>query len=171
MWRPSPLSSADYFAPSLGLIFGHIPILSVSIAQFWRSRGTMTKDPQPAPSYTKTFVMTDTNLTVLLYNFDIGAARLKPAHELYLTTNLPQYLSADTTVTIVGVASPSGPDSFNFDLSRWRAETVQAYVQAFETPGYFLQAAHLEVGEAAARIAGLKDGTEDGRWRGVLLAL
>ena len=130
----------------------------------------MGKDPQPT-SFTKTYVATDTNLTVLLYNFDIGAARLKPAHEQYLKTNLPPYLAPDTTATIVGLASPSGPDSFNFALSRWRAEAVQAFIQAFDTPGYFLNAGHIEVGEAAARIAGLKDGAEDGRWRGVLLAV
>jgi hypothetical protein len=129
----------------------------------------MGDDPQAEPHYTKTYVATDSDLTVLLYNFDVGAARLKPAHQQYLKTNLPQYLSLETTATIVGLASPTGPDGFNFDLSRWRAEAVQAFIQSFDTPGYFLPVTSLHVGEEAARIAGLKDGAEDGRWRGVLL--
>ena len=77
----------------------------------------MGDDPQAEPHYTKTYVATDSDLTVLLYNSDVGAARLKPAHQQYLKTNLPQYLSLETTATIVGLASPTGTRTLTISTS------------------------------------------------------
>lgn len=124
-----------------------------------------------APSYTKTYQVTDSQLTVLLYNFDVGSAVLKPAHIQYLASNVPPLLlSNDVKAVVVGLASPSGPDAFNLTLSKSRADSVASFIKGLN-PTNSLASLEIKLGEAAAQLAGLKDGSEDGRWRGVLLTI
>src|SRR5467141_3260878 len=65
---------------------------------------------------------------LLLFNFDIGSSKLKPAHERFLNQGILTILEAngEHKVGLVGRASRSGPDSFDLKLSRQRAEAVAA---------------------------------------------
>jgi outer membrane protein OmpA-like peptidoglycan-associated protein len=64
----------------------------------------------------------------LLFNFDIGSSKLKPAHERFLNQGILTILEAngEHKVGLVGRASRSGPDSLDLKLSRQRAEAVAA---------------------------------------------
>jgi len=66
----------------------------------------------------------------LLYNFDIGSAALKNAHEQFLKRGILAILTnnEDHKVSVVGRASRSGPDSLNDKLSRQRAEAVASFL-------------------------------------------
>jgi hypothetical protein len=121
--------------------------------------------------YTKTFVATDYQLTVLLYNFDVASSALKPEHIEYLKTNVGPRLSDDLELLCVGLASPSGPDALNMTLSKMRAETVFMAIEKLNHQRFEFGSSEIGFGEAAARLAGLQDGSEDGYWRGVLLSV
>jgi hypothetical protein len=66
----------------------------------------------------------------LLFNFNIGSPKLKPAHERFLREGILVILEAndDHTVRLVGRASRSGPDSFDLKLSHQRAEAVASFL-------------------------------------------
>jgi ribosomal protein L35AE/L33A len=52
-----------------------------------------------------------------------------------------------------------------------RAETVFMAIENLNHGKFEFASTETGVGEAAARLAGLKDGSEEGRWRGVLLSV
>ncbi|MGH2362903.1 MAG: hypothetical protein ACRDGM_20435 [bacterium] len=110
------------------------------------------------------------HLAALLYDFDIGSPILKPRHRDWLNTNVPSSLTADSSVLIVGLASRTGSDAFNLSLSKLRALSVENLIQGLAAAkARPLVDLSVALGEEAARIAGLKDGVEDERWRGVFL--
>src|SRR4029079_19031316 len=121
-------------------------------------------------TYTKTFVATDSELTVLFYNFDVNSAVLKPAHLQYLTTTVTTYLSKNLVATVIGLTSRTGSDAYNMGLSKLRAEAVSRAIKGLDA-SFSVIAGEGAVGEEAARIAGVPDSTEDGWWRGVLILL
>lgn len=113
------------------------------------------------------------NLVALLYNFDVDSSTLKPEHRDWLAKTLPPYFSSDEHHgTIIGLASRTGRNQHNMRLSHSRARAVEAAVIQLDPrrpriPTYVKAG----VGEEMARVAGQKDHTEDGRWRGVLLKI
>lgn len=66
----------------------------------------------------------------LLYNFDIGSARLKPEHQAFLQDPVMRILrNTGNQVRIIGRASHSGPERRNLDLSRQRADAVWQFLR------------------------------------------
>jgi len=124
--------------------------------------------PAPMSTHTKTFSATDSYLSVLMYNFDIGSAVLKPEHLHYIETTVYPYLSKKLPATIVGLASRTGPDAFNMTLSKARADNVVQAIQAHD-PSFPSPA--IQFGEELARLLGVPDNAEDDWWRSVLIIL
>jgi hypothetical protein len=118
----------------------------------------------------KITVFTTKPLAALLYNFDIAGAAVKPQHSNWLKTIAPVYLNPKARVYIAGLASRTGSDSFNFSLSQARAKNVENILQ--EVAGVAkrpLMDLRIALGEEVARLAGMADGIEDERYRGVYL--
>jgi hypothetical protein len=124
-------------------------------------------------------------LAALLYDFGVGSTVLKPEHQDWLDTNVPPFLVRTTSgkgeglyrIFLIGLASPTGPDGLNRSLSKLRATNVEDRVKKIEllrTAGrgaarLLESSVKIAHGAEAARIAGLKSGVEDGKWRGVFL--
>jgi hypothetical protein len=111
---------------------------------------------------------TPSNLMALLYNFDIDSATLKVEHNQWLEKNVKQFRTRNMIALIVGLASRTGPNQWNMDLSRRRAFNVSSRIYLFD-PASLLTETKVAFGEEAARIAGLKDRVEDERWRAVFI--
>jgi hypothetical protein len=120
--------------------------------------------------YTKTFVAEDWQLTVLLYNFDVGSAALKPEHVQYLEANARPFLKRGFTSTIIGLASRTGPDGYNMTLSKSRAAKVADALQKLDF-SRLLEDIQIGAGEDAAALFGAPDKVEADQWRGVLLSI
>ena len=120
--------------------------------------------------YTKTFVAEDWQLTVLLYNFDVGESVLKPEHQQYLESNARPFLKRGFTSTIVGLASRTGPDAYNMTLSKARAAKVADALQKLDF-SRLLESVQIGAGEEAAALLGDADKTESDQFRGVLLSI
>jgi hypothetical protein len=65
----------------------------------------------------------------LLSNFDIGCATLKTGHKKFLLAVVEILSSDGSQVELVGRASRSGPERFNLQLSRKRAEAVASFLR------------------------------------------
>jgi len=136
----------------------------------------------------------------LLYAFDVGSPVLKPQHSDWLIKNMPPYLTpvfkpqhSDWVnknripyltpylgIFIIGLASRTGSDGFNMDLSWSRVRNVEGALQDLaraQGDSWWRAAARsvgdlrVALGEEAARIAGIADGVEDERYRGVLIGV
>jgi hypothetical protein len=108
-------------------------------------------------------------VTAVLYNFDIAKHELKPEHADWLRRNVVPLLRAGGSMVILGLASPSGPEGFNEPLSQRRIDAVVAFLRK-ESPNNFKIAFDLAAGEKWARALGVRDGTEDEKWRSVVLS-
>ena len=104
----------------------------------------------------------------LLYNFDIEGEALKPAHQLWLDQNIvPLIPNLFVTFGLRGLASRSGNASYNEQLSVKRAASVRNYLLSKgASAGRFNSSA---AGEDDAAAAGQADGTEDEKFRGVVV--
>jgi hypothetical protein len=120
--------------------------------------------------YTKTLDAEDWQLMALLYNFDMASPELKQPHKDYLDFNVKRYLKKGFSATIVGLASPTGPDAFNKTLSQARAQEVAKAVRQIDSNGV-LGTFEFAGGETLARLRGLPNGAESDAWRGVFLWL
>jgi hypothetical protein len=70
-----------------------------------------------------------------------------------------------SAITVIGYASPTAGDAYNFALSMERVKnTIAAIDEIIDPPGIAMPIA---VGESAARVAGIPDGTEAAEWRKV----
>jgi hypothetical protein len=107
---------------------------------------------------------------VLLYDFDVDSAALRPFHRHWLDRDGRRMRTAKMTAHLVGFTSTTGSESHNMGLSLRRVEAVRRHIENL-APGLPFSAATFWNGETAARIAGLPDGHEDERWRGVLVML
>jgi hypothetical protein len=105
----------------------------------------------------------------LVFEFDIGMAELKAAHRSWLDANVLAMLNARGSILVIGMASRSGREADNLTLSKRRAEAVVNYLRG-NTKTNFNVAVQLAVGEQAAKLAGISDGVESERWRGVVIA-
>jgi outer membrane protein OmpA-like peptidoglycan-associated protein len=105
-----------------------------------------------------------------LFNFDIDGDTLKPEHERWLTENVVPLLSVPgASVRLRGVASRSGAASHNQALSQRRVDKVLAFLQR---NGLVLaQFVREAAGEGDAAAAGQVDGTEDERFRAVIVTV
>jgi hypothetical protein len=106
----------------------------------------------------------------LLYNFDIAKHQLKPEHEEWLKHNAAGYLKRGGSLYIIGLASRTDTKDFNKQLSQRRLESAVSFLRK-ESPNNFKISFHLAMGEDAAELAGVRDGSEDEKWRGVLAAV
>jgi hypothetical protein len=105
-----------------------------------------------------------------LFNFDIDDASLKPEHQRWLEDNLVPLLSfPGATVALRGLASRSGASDYNKKLSDRRVETVGKFLQA--KGARLTQLAATSTGEDEAAAFGQADGTEDARFRAVVVEL
>jgi hypothetical protein len=122
------------------------------------------------PGQIREIVKTKWQLTALLHDFEVNSSTLKPEHVKWLGSNLGSYLSNNMVVLAIGLASRTGPDKLNFNLSEARAYNVVGLLSRLN--GWRRQAiTKLAAGEEAARLIGVRDDTEDGRWRGVFLSV
>ncbi|MGA2779344.1 MAG: hypothetical protein ABSF94_17450 [Steroidobacteraceae bacterium] len=134
----------------------------------------------------KVRVVSTTPPTALLYAFDVGSAVLKPEHSLWLNKNMPPYLTPRRSwepraqLFLIGLASRTGPEEFNMSLSMSRAQNVEKALQDvarangvdwFRAAARCLIDRRVAMGEEAARLAGMPDGVEDERYRGVLVGV
>ena len=117
------------------------------------------------------------SLQVLLFNFDVNVHLLKTEHKAWINENVGvggmvfkgQPASIGTTqLLICGLASRTGTNALNWKLAKNRAFSVAAAIGARNVQG-LKPVLQFGVGEEAARLAGLKDGVEDEKWRGVML--
>jgi hypothetical protein len=109
-------------------------------------------------------------LAGLLFNFDVEGDAVKPEHERWLEANAIPLLSCEQAVgNLKGMASRSGTDAYNLQLSQRRVENVKKLLAAKGTSPAKLSA--LWVGEEAAALAGTADGTEDELARSVSITV
>jgi len=105
-----------------------------------------------------------------LFNFDIDDATLKAEHQRWLDENLVPLLGQrGVTVALRGTASRSGNAAYNQQLSNRRVEAVRNYLLSKGATVTQLVASAGGEGDAAA--AGQADGTEDARFRAVVVEL
>jgi hypothetical protein len=134
------------------------------------------------PGKFQILLYSESDLQVLLYNFDVNSAELKPQHRAWIGREIAVHPPARPGLTmapqrtremewlIVGLASRSGSDTLNWNLAKRRAAVVSDAIWLLN-PGLLPVETKFGVGEEAARLAGLKDGLEDERWRSVFLRL
>lgn len=109
-------------------------------------------------------------LTALLYDFDVNFAHLKPEHVFWIRWMVMPYRTRTMKALIVGLTSRTGSEALNLRLSKRRADNVSSQLYLLD-PAHLVTETKVAHGEDAAGIAGLRDGVEDGRWRGVFLNL
>jgi hypothetical protein len=107
-----------------------------------------------------------------LFNFDISQDWLKPEHKTWLSQNVVDRLRRGGSLWIMGLTSTTGAESFNHPLSQKRAKSVVTFLQTALSKDFPVKVeVQLGMGEIPARIAGLRDNTEDANWRAVLLSV
>lgn len=111
--------------------------------------------------------MPNEQLVLLLSNFDVAKARLKPGHEMALLGIMRPVLSAGGSCTIFGMASRSGSANTNNTLSQRRAEAVKSALARQISPLRALSVTGQ--GESLAAQSGHADGSEDAQMRGVIV--
>jgi hypothetical protein len=107
----------------------------------------------------------------LLYNFDIDDETLKQHHVSFLERQVIPTLAAGGNVVVTGMCSRSGSIAHNLKLSRQRAKQVVDFLGRRTNIGRVSSSevtfASQGVGEGAAAVAGLKDGSEEETYRAV----
>src|SRR5262245_14067453 len=110
------------------------------------------------------------SIRALLFNFDIDDATVKPEHQQWLEQNLVPLLAIrGARLGLRGTASRTGTDVYNQRLSERRVTAVLDFLLA--RGAQRSQIDPTAVGEDDARRAGERDGTEDSRFRAVVVAL
>ena len=104
-----------------------------------------------------------------LHHFLVGDATLANQHREWLTRKLVPLLKNRWSVSIIGQASRTGSAEANHRLSERRANAVRLYLE--QQCGKCFEFAYFGgMGELSAMLAGERDGTEDGRFRSVVIA-
>src|SRR5581483_2158680 len=107
-------------------------------------------------------------LKALLFNFDIAGSQIKPEHKDWLDRNVkPLVKRPGAEIGVRGLASRSGSDQFNKTLSEQRVQSIKNVLLGYGAK--VRQIAQSAGGETDAMLTGVPDGTEDERWRAVLL--
>jgi hypothetical protein len=119
-------------------------------------------------------------LVANLFNFDINGDRPQPDHDLWLGKVAAKLLAhfPDGGARLVGLASRSGPDAYNMALSLRRAKSVETSLSLWlilqdltNPPSPPARVSVGAQGEHFAAALGVADGTEDARWRSVLVTI
>jgi hypothetical protein len=119
-------------------------------------------------------------LVANLFNFEINGDRTKPDHDLWLGSVATPLLAdnPDAGARLIGLASRSGPDAYNMRLSLRRAKNVETSLSLFlilhdltNPPSPPPRVSVGAQGEHFAASLGVADGTEDARWRSVLVTI
>jgi len=117
------------------------------------------------------YLKTKDHVAALLHNFDVNSSQLKVEHSNWLKTVAKPYLAmSSATSWVVGLASTTGTFSWNQMLAQARATSARKVMTGL-SPLCRVSDAEVAAGEAAARILGVADGVEDGRWRAVYVAI
>jgi hypothetical protein len=110
-----------------------------------------------------------------LFNFEKNSAVLKNEHRQFLDDNIVPAVAGGGSIKLLGLASTTGTDSLNKQLSGQRVSSVEDHVRT-RTNGVVKIARRVEMGETMAKAffaAGLKGGTQDNVeaeiWRGVVI--
>jgi len=154
---------------------------SVGIRPVHVNDGTSVRSASPKPLPTgsrlhriQTGPGRSENLTnptrLLLYNFDVDDSYLKIDHQKALEASVVPILRKGGSLSIVGLASRSGSFRHNDYLSVERAEGVRTFLQKC-VPNGFAVREFKGFGERKAQLDGQRDGTEDERYRCVILFL
>jgi hypothetical protein len=106
--------------------------------------------------------------SLLLYNFNINGDQLKAEHEAFLRKEVVPILQRGGSISLVGLASRSGSDSHNLALSEKRAHNTLAFLRKV-VPGKFAAREVTGFGESKAKQEGYRDGSEDERFRSVIV--
>jgi hypothetical protein len=124
-------------------------------------------------------------LVANLWNFAINHAEIQPDHFLWLGAVAAKRLIASETAgaRMIGLASPTGSDDYNLQLGLRRAQSAEASLALFligndlvHPPSTPQLAATPRItvgsqGDAFAENHGAQIGTEDARWRSVLITI
>lgn len=108
------------------------------------------------------------NSRILLYNFGIDQCHLKPEHRTFLMSSVAPALRTGGSISIVGLASRSGTFKHNDRLSLQRADSVRTFLQ-HSVKNAFPIREFKAFGERKAKLDGMRDGSENERYRSVLL--
>lgn len=122
------------------------------------------------PGRVATYMYTDWQLTAHLYEYDVDSADPKPEHKAWLKENAAKHRKRGMTAVIFGLASRTGTREHNIKLSKARAKGISDELQRLDWSSMVISTEFF-LGEEVGRILGLKDGIEDGRWRGVFIDL
>jgi len=106
--------------------------------------------------------------SLLLFNFDLDSDALKHEHRIGLLDGVVPQLRAGGSLSVVGLASRSGARAHNRALSGGRAERVLAFLR-HEVPNGFAAKQVVGFGELKAAEEGQPNGTEDPRFRSVIV--
>ena len=104
-----------------------------------------------------------------LFNFEVGKFAIKPEHSNWLMSVVVPKLRDGGSLTIIGLASRTGSDDFNMQLSQNRLRAVIDLLRK-QVPD-FKVALEVAKGERAAMYAGETDGVENESWRGVIISV
>jgi hypothetical protein len=104
-----------------------------------------------------------------LHDFLIGNATLAVQHQVWLAQRLvPLLKRGGWSISVIGQASRTGSEAANQGLSEQRADAVRLFLE--QQCGKCFQFAYFGgMGERSAMLAGERDGTEDGRFRSVVI--
>ncbi|MGJ4944282.1 hypothetical protein ACQR1W_27195 [Bradyrhizobium sp. HKCCYLS1011] len=105
-----------------------------------------------------------------LFNFEVGKFAIKPEHSNWLMSVVAPKLRDGGSLTIIGLASRTGSDDFNMQLSQNRLRAVIDFLRR-QVPNNFKIALEVAKGERAAMYAGEKDGVENESWRAVIISV
>ena len=105
-----------------------------------------------------------------LFNFEVGKFAIKPEHSSWLISVVAPKLRGGGSLTIIGLASRTGSDDFNMQLSDNRLRAVIDLLRK-QVPNNFKVAHEVAKGERAAMYAGEMDGVENESWRGVIISV
>jgi len=125
--------------------------------------------PPPRDTPGMVEVTSTTPLAVLFYNFKKNSDVVKYEHLSELTKRIAPLLDAGGSVTLIGMASRTGPEGFNIRLSRSRAANMLgALARIVGDRGKSARAAlGVSEGSANAARAGDAAGVENPRFRAV----
>jgi len=108
--------------------------------------------------------------SIMLYNFDTDGDDLKPEHKEFLRRHALPTLRSGGSVSVLGFADRTASDNHNNALSLRRAAKTAAFLRSeIRSPFNIRQVTGF--GERAAFREGYRDGTENERFRAVLLFL
>ena len=105
-----------------------------------------------------------------LFNFEVGKFAIKPEHSNWLISVVVPKLRDGGSLTIIGLASRTGSDDFNMQLSQNRLRAAIDLLRQ-QVPNNFKVALEVAKGERAAMYAGETDGVENESWRGVIISV